>query len=299
MEMLMRTNHQIVINWHVTEACNYRCQYCYAHWTRPDSSELWRDPVSCDALINELSQFFLADTTIWAKSHNIPARLNIAGGEPTLWQDTLLRTVNLGAENGFEISLISNGSRPKTLLAIAEKSSLLGISVDATDADRNARIGRADRKGIQIANSDLIKLVRDLRAKNPNLKIKINTVVNAENVSDDFSSFITAIAPDRWKILRMLPSYTDALAVDAEAFRRFVSRHRSVKPVPSVEDHEEMSRSYLMIDPHGRFFQNRPDGKGYDYSAPILEVGAAAAFSQIPFSLEKFQRRYRMSEVWA
>lgn len=29
---------ELVINWHITEACNYRCRYCYAHWTvnRPE-----------------------------------------------------------------------------------------------------------------------------------------------------------------------------------------------------------------------------------------------------------------------
>lgn len=34
----------IVINWHVTEACNFRCCYCYAKWQQLDSRELIRDP---------------------------------------------------------------------------------------------------------------------------------------------------------------------------------------------------------------------------------------------------------------
>lgn len=53
-----------------------------------------------------------------------------------------------------------------------------------------------------------------------------------------------------------------------------------------------MVQSYLMIDPHGRFYQNRLGGKGYDYSSPILEVGAAQAFTQIPFDLDRFLDRY-------
>ena len=34
----------LTINWHVTEACNYRCQYCYAKWTdQPCPRELFHD----------------------------------------------------------------------------------------------------------------------------------------------------------------------------------------------------------------------------------------------------------------
>lgn len=30
----------VVINWHVTEACNYHCGYCYAKWQRLDRKDL-------------------------------------------------------------------------------------------------------------------------------------------------------------------------------------------------------------------------------------------------------------------
>jgi hypothetical protein len=46
------------------------------------------------------------------------------------------------------------------------------------------------------------------------------------------------------------------------------------------EDNDEMTGSYLMIDPLGRFFW-RDGGDGYRYSAPILEVGAAAALNAV------------------
>jgi radical S-adenosyl methionine domain-containing protein 2 len=47
-----------------------------------------------------------------------------------------------------------------------------------------------------------------------------------------------------------------------------------------------------MVDPQGRFFQNSPCSAGYQYSQPILEVGAEEAFSQVNFDLEKFSSRY-------
>lgn len=50
-----------------------------------------------------------------------------------------------------------------------------------------------------------------------------------------------------------------------------------------------------MVDPHGRFFQNQSNvkaGDSYNYSAPIIQVGADAAFRQIDFDVEKFIGRY-------
>ena len=46
-----------------------------------------------------------------------------------------------------------------------------------------------------------------------------------------------------------------------------------------------------MIDPHGCFFQNQTNvkaGDSYNYSSPILQVGAGAAFRQIDFDVVKF-----------
>lgn len=55
-----------------------------------------------------------------------------------------------------------------------------------------------------------------------------------------------------------------------------------------------MRESYLMVDPHGRFFQNSllTPGQGYAYSRPILEVGAEAAFAQMAFDTARFSARY-------
>ena len=39
-EMQQKPPTPAVINWHVTEACNYRCGYCYAHWDRPSRTEV-------------------------------------------------------------------------------------------------------------------------------------------------------------------------------------------------------------------------------------------------------------------
>jgi radical S-adenosyl methionine domain-containing protein 2 len=48
-----------VINWHLSEACNYGCRYCYAEWDETASScELIGDPKRTQALLAELFNFF-------------------------------------------------------------------------------------------------------------------------------------------------------------------------------------------------------------------------------------------------
>ena len=90
----------------------------------------------------------------------------------------------------------------------------------------------------------------------------------------------------------MLPVINRDLEVSNQQFRSFVERHASLKDVMVVEDNNVMVGSYIMVDPTGRFFQNRSGTSGYDYSPLILNVGAEEAFSLIGWSSLKFDRRY-------
>jgi radical S-adenosyl methionine domain-containing protein 2 len=92
----------------------------------------------------------------------------------------------------------------------------------------------------------------------------------------------------------MLPVIDDSLAISDGEFAAFVQRHRAFQSVQCVEDNRDMSESYLMVDPFGRFFQNQSSlGGGYLYSKPILSVGAGAAFSEMAFNSSSFQARYK------
>ena len=124
----MELQPQLVANWHVTEACNYRCKFCYAHWSKPKASELWRDHAACRLLISELGRFLSPENPLWEQRFARRPRLNIAGGEPTLWAGELSHVVDHAVAAGFDVSLISNGSRPETLRNIASRISMLGLS---------------------------------------------------------------------------------------------------------------------------------------------------------------------------
>ncbi len=278
----------IVINWHVTEACNFRCRYCYAKWQQPDSRELIRDPEATTALLGALYAGFAER----AASRHL--RLNFAGGEPLLHAGRVATAMEKARASGFHVSLITNGSRLTADVAerIAPHLSMLGISMDATTSTANARIGRADGRGIQVDIAGLMDRIALMRQINPAMTLKINTVVNEANWQDDLTPLISGLTPARWKVLRMLPVVTGELAVSNAQFRAFVDRHRTLADIMCVEDNGDMVQSYIMVDPHGRFFQNRADGPGYDYSRPIIDVGALAAFDRMRWSADRFASRY-------
>jgi len=285
---------QTVINWHVTEACNFRCHYCYAKWQRPDGRELIRDPGASAALIRALFAGF-------ARPGARRPRLNFAGGEPLLHAGRVVRAMEQARAVGFDVSLISNGSRLDDTLAtrLAPHLAMLGVSVDAVDPTVNARIGREDRRGVPLDLDRLVARIARMRRVNPAMTLKANTVVSDANWQSDLRPMIETLGPSRWKVLRMLPVVTDRLAPTDAQFRAFVDRHRALGALMCVEDNDDMVQSYIMVDPHGRFFQNRPQGSGYDYSPPILAVGAEAAFGRIAWSTSKFESRYPAGVVAA
>ncbi|MDO4232183.1 MAG: hypothetical protein Q4D19_08630 [Lautropia sp.] len=79
-----------------------------------------------------------------------------------------------------------------------------------------------------------------------------------------------------------------------EQFHHFIDQHGAFSAIACVEDNLDMEDSYIMVDPHGRFFQNSNAGAstGYVYSRPILEAGTDAAFSDINFNADRFRSRY-------
>lgn len=290
----------LVLNWHLTEACNYRCQYCYAAWNESTCPrELIHDPERTTTLLNELYQFFrpgncanpLARRMSWSS-----VRLNLAGGEPLLHVNKLPAIVSQARRLGFEVSMISNGSRlnRELLDRLATQLSWLGISIDSASPATSRAIGRVDRRGRLLDLENLATCLTNARQANPDLHLKLNTVVNQRNHGEDLSALVRRFAPDKWKVLRMLPVVNQNLAVSDEQFTAFVARHRTFANILCAEDNQDMRESYLMVDPHGRFFQNIPliAGQGYAYSSPILQVGAKAAFAEMVFDPDRFSARY-------
>jgi radical S-adenosyl methionine domain-containing protein 2 len=195
------------------------------------------------------------------------------------------------------MSAITNGSRidAELISLIAENLDCIGFSVDSTNHKTNLIIGRSEKN--KVMDTDKVRNdIHALRKLNPEIDIKINTVVNSNNFNEDLSSFISDVNPSKWKIFKVLPSQGYTSTITDAKFRVFLDKHSDFESIIASEDNNEMMDSYIMVDPLGRFFQNSNLTDGYVYSHPIIEVGVEKALSQINFSFDKFLGRYSINE---
>lgn len=272
------------VNYHINQACNYACRHCFATFVDVrEQTGLGMLPKHEQlALIKSLDEAGFE-------------KLTLAGGEPTLmpWLDELFATFSRTT------MLVTNGSRldEHLLDRLAPHLDWVVLSIDAVDPEVSRRIGRAGRGGTVLDWDDYMVLAERLRERG--LRLKINTVVSRTNLGEDMSPLIRAMAPERWKILQVLPvegqndEFIHKLRIEKAQFDDFVQTHAlnlkgsNVTLVP--EACEEIRGSYAMIDPAGRFFDNTLGC--YTYSQPVLEVGVQKAFEQVAFDVDMYHKR--------
>ena len=287
----------LVINFHMTESCNYRCSYCYATWNDLEAkSELHRLSGQVESLLQSLANYFLNPNALQAEMGYENVRLNFAGGEPMLLGQRFLDAVRFANQLGFRTSLITNGHylTDDILDELAPSLDVLGISYDTADHTIAENIGRLDRKKRWINSEQLQHMCTRYRSLNPNGVLKLNTVVNAANQDDSLLDLMRDIQPNKWKLLRVLPVHNHQLTITQSQYQGYVQRHAELSSFIVEEDNDAMTHTYLMINPEGRFYQNSDAGCGYITSDPILSVGVEKALSHIPFDIAGFQQRYQL-----
>ena len=255
----------------------------------------FRKTHAINKLLDEMANYFIrGNPALREKLGYERVRLNLAGGEPMLLGSTFKYILQTAKKKGFRTSIITNGSYLLNGAVLIPKDSLdmIGISFDSQNFKVRKKIGRIDRKGNSLGTVQLKQVLKELRQSQYGLQTKINTVVNALNWQEDFSALIDELKPDKWKLLQVLPYGNDELLISKHQFQKFIERH-SRKSLPiSPESNDAMTESYLMIDPRGRFYQNRKGKAGYAYSDIVTDVGIAEALNQISFNTEVFKSRY-------
>lgn len=283
---------ELVVNLHVTEQCDYACSFCFGKWGLDRAAGVFEDLARSTALISDVFDVLSASEF---GTHGI--RFNFAGGEPALLRG-LPTLVEHCRRIGARRSFVSNGLMLRRFDAawISRNIDIVGLSIDSLSELTNLRIGRATRSGQAFSLAHIIPPVRELRSLGRCL-IKVNTVVNRENVHENLSPALRSLEPDKWKVFQMLPVYGSAGTVTAAEFRKFLRRHAEFAHILVSENSDQMTASYLMIDPMGRFFWTSDGGAGgYRYSRPILEVGAMAALQECTISWAKYFDRYDSQE---
>ena len=275
------------VNYHLIKNCNMRCQHCFS-----DFSEVLEDKINytyAKQIIQELSKI---------KSFR---KLNFSGGEPTMFK-RIEQLIKFAKELNFETSMVTNGyillKSHKLLDELKEYLDILAFSIDSFDHELNVKKGRrvGKKKKETISHKDFLQLAQ--RCNDYGIKIKVNTVISSLNCSEFLANKIVALKPIRWKILRMLPvkSQNDE-AVNYfptdEEYNNFIINNKKVAERLGVkvvtEDNEDMTGSYLMISPDGKFFNNIEGC--HKYSKAILDVGIKTALNETPLLREVFYKR--------
>ncbi|MFX1284740.1 MAG: viperin family antiviral radical SAM protein [Promethearchaeota archaeon] len=269
----------ISVNYHLTNACNYQCRFCFARF--PQSHKIL--PLKkAKKLVTQLSM------------HGTK-KITFVGGEPLLYPQ-LGELIRYTKNYNITTMIITNGSLLDCVyLELYEKYiDWIGFSLDSSIDVVNDTLGRR-LKNSRKQNLTHIQRVRSLvpTVKNLGINVKINTVVTSLNWQEDMNWLIKELKPDRWKVFQVLKIDGEndrdisPLLITPRQFQHFIFRHQNCNP--NKESNDAMMGSYIMIDPLGRFFDNT---NGYlTFSRPILEVGVEKAFSDIQFSLKKFYQR--------
>lgn len=264
------------VNYHLLLACNMACDHCFAADLYP------RTPRLADSakLVGMLAQRF--------------RKINFAGGEPLLYRglDALIRRAK---GEGMFTSVVTNGTLlgREWLEGVSGYLDMVTISVDSADPGTHKRIGRAvDGKPVSAERYlELGRLVREC-----GMRLKVNTVVGLHNHAEDMTGLIEGMRPERWKIMQVLTilgqndGNAAAFEITGAQFEEFVERNRAVRGVRVVpENNRDMTGSYVMVDPLGRFFDNT---KGrHTYSRPVLDAGVDVALGDIRVYPDRFEAR--------
>lgn len=263
------------VNFHLWKPCNYKCKFCFATF---------------EDVPGRLTAAAAGHVVDLVAPHC--DKITFVGGEPTLCP-FLGELVERAHGDGLTTCIVSNGERLRPIiLERAASLDWVGLSVDTADEAISAQLGRGS--GAHVARSiELAQLARQ-----HGVRLKLNTVVTTLNQHEDLSALVRTMRPDRWKVFQVLPvagqndGTVEPLLIDADQFRAYIDRHAHLVAEglgPIAEDNADMTGSYVMIDPMGRFFDN-VDGR-LVYSPAILDVGIEAAFARVRWERDRLVAR--------
>jgi len=287
METPIPSPNVTTVNFHLVKHCQMACNFCYARFDDvirdTKVSKLGLPTEQARAVVTELARLGFK-------------KINFAGGEPLLRKD-LSELIRYAKSLGLVTSIISNGQMITAdwIESVSGHLDQIGISVDSALPERRVLMGRAI-KGRPLSNDDYLHWANLIRRAN--ISLKINSVVTAQNFGEDMSAFIVQLAPRRWKVFQALQingqnDLDDALIrCPDKSFEHFKRTHAEMtaQGVHTVfEGNDDMTGSYAMVDPFGRFFDN-VEGV-HRYSQPIWEVGGVTALAQVVVDADKFVAR--------
>ena len=277
----------LAVNWHFWPWCNYGCKFCFARFE--DIPRADRLPKEIAITVPEMLAAAGAD------------KITFVGGEPTLcpYLGDLLAASKVV---GLTTCIVSNatGLTEEFLDEWGHLIDWVGLSIDASNDEIHAEIGRGMRGDLARQRSHHLELAKQVwaRCTQRGIRMKLNTVVCKANLEDDMSALVMELKPERWKIFEVLPvegqndGDVDDMLLEEDEFNSWVERHKwvadeGIQFVP--ESNELMRGSYAMLDALGRFYSNTEGG--HTYGPSILDVGVMRAWEENCFLEDRFHDR--------
>ena len=271
---------QYKLNFHVTENCNFNCKFCFARYETKELS--LEEKKQAIAKIAESGRF---------------SEINFAGGEPFLCKG-IEELILFSYNQGLKVSVITNGFllTNDVLARILPYISMLGISVHSFNDTTKCAIGACTNKGEILSNQRLTEICKFIEEwnhqKKSSCQIKINTVVCKENMEEDFLLGIDGLQGiKRWKLLRCQAfGKNQNMLISKQEYDSFCKRNQSKLVSQVFED--DMSRSYIMMNPTGDFISNPGNGKRYENVGSVFSESVELLLKKINLDETEYRQRY-------
>lgn len=157
----------------LTEACNFRCQYCLPDGYKPTSSEKFLSLAECDTVLRAFADLGTK-------------KVRLTGGEPTLRKDIIDVTGAVAATPGIElVAMTSHGGRLKKLAKPLKDAGLnqVNISIDSLDPRQFHDITGQNKLAEVLQGLD--------EALNQGLLVKVNAVLMSTTTQQSIDQFLT------------------------------------------------------------------------------------------------------------
>ena len=276
-------NKYNVINFHITDKCNFSCKYCFGKF---NASELSLNKAK--KVIDSVERYFI-------KNDIKDGRINFAGGEPLLYP-YLDGLIDYCSQKKINVSIVTNGFllTSSRIYKWKNKVCQIGISIDSKNEATNFNIGRSNNKKT-VSENHLIDISSAI--KECGISLKINTVVSSLNLNEDLTELYLKIMPEKVKLFKMhiVNGINDAcknLSISNNDFYNHCDKYKNLPFNVVIENQGDMENSYLMIDPSGTLIINN-NGK-YEKFRSLIEAELYEEISNLPLQYSKFMQRYKM-----
>ena len=171
------------LNLQITSNCDMNCKFCtdlFKHQNEREVSEILE-------VIDKIPA-------------GVIDKISITGGEPLLYSDlfTLVKELKM---RGYLVSLSTNGNLLKTNRDILNYVDEVTLPCDSGMSEKLEEMGRDKLQLLKTINN--ISLIKDV---NPNVRIKISTVLNKKNIDEveNLAMIMGMLYLDEWEVHKFL-----------------------------------------------------------------------------------------------